>query len=535
MSQAALTGDRSGETTIVDNRICLDSSNKWDERWVWIGERLNPIVIKEVRQSLKSKQFTISFGLTLIAAVAWTLIAISLSVPRIYYLPGGTTLLAGFFCVLALPLMVIVPFSAFRSMTSETEDSTFELLSISALSASQIVHGKMASSLLQILLYLSALAPCIVLTYLLRGVGLFTILFTLGLTVAFSVGETAIALLLASVSRTRMAQTGASVLLMSGLLWGFFAWVGMVISQGMQGFTNPPPEIYMVLFAVTTIIVATISVVLSAAAAAVDFPSENHSTPLRWRLLGLSILVLFWSLIGYLVAREVEIAIVILTGYFIAAMALGGCITGEHGIISLRAQRTLPKTFIGRVLLTWLYPGAGFGYVYLVCLYGALVVTLAAVDISWGGRMSVIGSGYLLWLYLIIYVGINRLLMMMLPRNTSARMLASFSLLVVVLIMAHLIPWVLAYYLNDYRDVPYAWHQAMNIFMSFGEVNDGFSAEVGASVGLLTLMALTIFGLNLLLCSRDVMLVRVSAPPRVKQEEKQLAPASVPPADPFAD
>ena len=39
----------------------------WEKLWVWGSERINPIVVKEVRQSLKSKQFTISFGLTLLA------------------------------------------------------------------------------------------------------------------------------------------------------------------------------------------------------------------------------------------------------------------------------------------------------------------------------------------------------------------------------------------------------------------------------------------------------------------------------------
>ncbi|MCA9133244.1 MAG: hypothetical protein KDA45_08815, partial [Planctomycetales bacterium] len=199
MSPASLQGDDSlagnallqvaagGDPTTLQHRMTNLPESGWERAWLWASERINPIVIKEVRQSLKSKQFTISFGLTLIAAVSWTLIAVSLMVPRIFYLPGGMPLLAGFFCILTVPLMVIIPFSAFRSLTAETEDSTFELLSISSLSALQIVHGKMASACVQILLYLSALAPCIVLTYLLRGVGLFTILFLLGLTVVFAV------------------------------------------------------------------------------------------------------------------------------------------------------------------------------------------------------------------------------------------------------------------------------------------------------------------------------------------------------------
>ena len=69
-------------------------SQRWERLWLWASERVNPIVVKEVRQSLKSKQFTVSFGLTLIAAVGWTLIAISMMVPRIFYMPAGVPLLS---------------------------------------------------------------------------------------------------------------------------------------------------------------------------------------------------------------------------------------------------------------------------------------------------------------------------------------------------------------------------------------------------------------------------------------------------------
>ncbi len=259
MSRATLSGieqraDAPAAGSRVQNRICELPEGGWERMWVWASERINPIVVKEVRQSLKSKQFTISYGLTLVAAVGWTLLAISLMVPRIFYMPGGLALLAGFFCILAVPLMVIIPFSAFRSLTAETEDSTFELLSISALSSYQIIYGKMASACVQILLYLSALAPCIVLTYLLRGVSLFSIAFLLGLTVLYSVSETALALLLASICKTRMAQTGVSVLVLSGLLVAFFGWTALIIDEGFDAFDNPPREIYVALFAAVTMV-----------------------------------------------------------------------------------------------------------------------------------------------------------------------------------------------------------------------------------------------------------------------------------------
>ena len=70
---------------------------------------------------------------------------------------------------------------------------------------------------MQILLYLSALAPSIVLTYLLRGVGLSSILLLLGWTVVLSIAETALGMLLGAIARTRMLQVIAAVVLLAGL------------------------------------------------------------------------------------------------------------------------------------------------------------------------------------------------------------------------------------------------------------------------------------------------------------------------------
>lgn len=544
MSQGSLAGQAAIPDAPVQHRICEEPTERWDVAWQWVGERVNPIVVKEIRQSLKSRQFTISFGLTLIAAVGWTLIAISLMVPRVYYLPGGLPLLTGFFCILTLPLMVIIPFSAFRSLTSETEDGTFELLSISALSSTQIIYGKMASACVQIMLYLSALAPCIVLTYLLRGVGLFAILLMLGITVLFSIAETAAALTLAAVARSRMIQNGVSVLVLGGLLLGFFAWTMSIIGilgEANEELANPPKEIYLILFGVLTVVVPAISLLLRAAAAAIDFPSENSSTPLRIRIAGLIGLILFWLCMITIVAEDTAPVLVFSVGLFIVMMFIGGLVTGERGVISPRTQRTLPKSFLGRVFLTWLYPGAGLGYVFLVCLFAGWAGTLSGLEIYYEASFRSPFNSYgattcniALTCYLVIYLGINRLILLALPSHLQARMLVSVAMLAVFLLMAHLLPILAVYYANDYREPTYGIHQTFNIFWTTYEIADGRGVAMGEVLTLLTLCAVGVFGLNLLLCTRDVMLVRVAAPPRVAKEKtpRKVAPAE--PIDPFA-
>jgi len=136
--------------------------DRWLERG---GERLNPILVKESRQALKSKQFFITFTLLLACGWGWSLFGVALLTPGIYYAPSGPFMLIGYSIVLTVPLLLIVPFAAYRSLASEREDGTYELLSITSLSSRQIVTGKLGSAILQMMVYYSALSPCIAFTY----------------------------------------------------------------------------------------------------------------------------------------------------------------------------------------------------------------------------------------------------------------------------------------------------------------------------------------------------------------------------------
>ncbi len=539
------SGTEAGSGDNSTHRICDDPTKRWEIAWLWLSERVNPIVVKEVRQSLKSRQFTISFGLTLIVAIGWTILGISVMVPRIYYMPAGLPLLAGFFSILNLPLMVIIPFGTFRSLASETDDSTFELLSISALSAKQIVYGKMASACVQIVLYLSALVPSIVLTYLLRGVGLGAILFFLGLTIAFSIFETALALLLAAIASTRMIQNLTSVAALAGLLMGFFIWTTYLLSAGLtdfgEGILIPNSLHYLFVLAVTSILLVALSLILRAAAAAIDFPSENNSSPLRTRIILLTTLTLFWSMMALVAFQVAEPATVMCYGMAIVLSVFGALMTGERGVISPRAQRGLPKTFAGRVFMTWFYPGAGLGYIYILSLYAAVVVTLIVFDIYFEypnalGDLSIVIAGCYCWCFMAIYLGLNRLLMMMIPKQMPGRMLGAVTLLAVTMLFTHLLPLLVAYYTNNYGTVTYAWHQSANVLWTLIEADDRRTFNLGTSTILITLCAVGIFGLNLLLSMRDVLLVRIAEPPRVLQEsENEVATkaSDSKPASPF--
>src|SRR5262245_52300201 len=81
---------------------------QWEERLERWGERLNPILVKEARQALKSRQFTTTFTLLLTCAWAWSVLGIVWQMPDIFYAPRGTQLLLGYYAILAVPLLLIV-------------------------------------------------------------------------------------------------------------------------------------------------------------------------------------------------------------------------------------------------------------------------------------------------------------------------------------------------------------------------------------------------------------------------------------------
>ena len=102
--------------------------------------------------------------------------------------------------------MVVVPLSAFRSLTAEREDNTYDLLSITALKPRQIISGKLGSSVTQMAVYFSAITPCLAFTYLLRGVDLPTIAVLLAYTFFWSLGLSMIGILLATLTPQRFVQ-----------------------------------------------------------------------------------------------------------------------------------------------------------------------------------------------------------------------------------------------------------------------------------------------------------------------------------------
>ena len=497
------------------------------------SERLNPILVKESRQALKSKQFVVTFSLLLLAGWVWSILGVAILWPGIYYAPGGRFMLSIYLVILAIPVLVIVPFSAFRSLAAEREDGTFELLSITALSARQIVTGKLGSAMLQMLVYFSALAPCIAFTYLLRGIDIITIGFLLFYTCVASMMLSAFGLVIATISRTRHWQVLLSVLLLIMLCLVTFIWTMLFIQIiAAQDSAFDHPDFWLVQGVIVTFCVSNAALFVLIAAAQISFASDNRSTPLRIMLLLQQVLWVGWMTYLWMHFKDDDVLYVLVTVAGIYWFVSGALMMGETSQLSPRVKRSLPQSYFGRMAFTWFNPGPGTSYIFcatnLLALVLIVLMTGAAAEITgnavatgnfnWAIYTSLVGG------YVVAYLGTARLLVMMLTLVGRVTTLLTMMLTIFVALMGCAAPWFFQTWLVGYRNMEYSSLQFTNWMWTLNEaVNGGLAMSPFVHITVFV-SASFVFLLNLIFAMFEVEQTRQATPDRVQQDDRELQP-----------
>ena len=121
----------------------LVRANAWLEN---LSDQLNPILVKETRQALKSRQFIVTFLLMLISAWLISVFGTLVAGDSLEFGSAGRGLFTSYFVVLALAIFVVVPYSAYRGLLNERDQTTLELLNITSLSPRQLIWGKLWSA-----------------------------------------------------------------------------------------------------------------------------------------------------------------------------------------------------------------------------------------------------------------------------------------------------------------------------------------------------------------------------------------------------
>lgn len=495
------------------------------ERWIErTGERLNPILVKEARQALKSRQFLLTFSLVLLFGWLWSLIGIAQQGAAVRYAAGGGYMLIGYFFILVVPMLVVVPFAAFRSLAAEREDGTFELLCITSLSSRQIVTGKLGSALLQMLVYYSALSPCIAFTYMLRGIDILTIAFVLIWTFLLSTLLAAIALLVATASRSRVWQAMLMVVTISGLLFVTWMWsLATVAGFLTEVLPYDEAEFWYANFATLTAYVSYFVLSLLAAGSALTFASDNRSTKLRVVMLVQQVCLIGWVLYLWLAMHEQEVLYALPFMGGIHWMIMGALMTGELPQLSPRVKRQLPHSVFGRMTLTWFNPGSGTGYLFAVSNLAVIMLVACGAALAgmtqanWNLRNPERFFIFcpMAWAYATIYLGAGRLLILFLRRFLEFGVLVAFVFQAALLALGAALPAILQGLMSEYLTFDYTPMQIPNWAWTLYKTIDGdiWSDDLVPPVVIAT--ALLILFVNVIYATDEIEQTRQAAPERV--------------------
>lgn len=336
------------------------------ERW---SDGIPPVLLREVRQSLRGRVFRIAFLLVLtagiVAAVGVAAVGeVTLREPSEVGRELFDLLVAGLF----LTCLVQVPFSAFQSLAAEWDDDTYELLALSNLRPRRIVIGKLLGALLQSLLHVCALTPAIVFCFLLRGVGLLEVGLLVGWILILGSAYSAIGIALASLSRLRVVR---GILQAAFVLLIVFTSIGLNEEVRRELLHSSSREMLMLSIGLLACCLGLGSLGLEVAAARLAHPEENRSTGVRC-VVAATLVALFAWLHGLLMTfgYEAEAAgYVSMTIATIGALFAGAFAT-ERDALGRRARIDVPRSPLLAGLLAPLLPGGTRGLLYAALLLG---------------------------------------------------------------------------------------------------------------------------------------------------------------------
>lgn len=509
-------------------------------------ESANPILVKEARQSLKSRQFVITFLIVLMGCWIASFGMVAAVGPQIKYGAYGGEMFFWFYSILNAALFVVVPFSAYRSLSAEKEDNTFDLLSITTLSSRQIITGKLCSAALQLTIYLSAAAPFIAFTLLMRGIEAAIIAFLIAISVLLSLLLSACGLLAGTVAHARHTQAIMSVALIAGLFlafWGIEAMAEEMLRSGH--YLIQRADFWIGVAVALTIGVTTFALIHAAAAAQIAFSTENRSTPLRIRMLVQQAFFVGWLIA--LMAIDARMANrrffdlfpwAGFVGTLIAGVywyGMGALMTGEWPHLSRRVQRSLPQSALGRAWLTWFNPGPGTGYIFAIAnLWFFAAWALAGSwllpqrpNFAWLPVDRMACASLLAWMYVVGYLGWGRLAINFVRRFTFVSMAAAFLLHVILLLAGIGVPLVIDTLSSSGQSVQnWSFKHLTNPFWTTYEVMDSSVDAIDGPVTIMVVGGLALAALlfNVRFIAAEISRHRITVPSLVLEDDAQRRP-----------
>lgn len=360
-----------------------------------LGIELNPIVVKELRQSVRSWSvvgmmlaFLIAMFITIMAMIGWSSVSMNLTQPL------GRHVLQVVLGILISISMLFIPIYVGARIASERQANNIDLLYISTLTPARIIRGKLISGSYIAFLFFSVCTPFLFFSNLLRGVDLPTICIALVWSYMLVVAAIQVAIFVACLPVTR----GFKLLVGMGVLafafpvtFGFTGYVFDMFRRGI-GSTLGTTHFWETFITAVSMLLLVFGFLHILSITMISPSTSNRALPVRayvsgaWLVSGSFAAYIFWSTGD---ADGIEIwSVVFIAGCIIAFV----CAVSERDRQSLRVRRAIPTTFVKKIVAFFFYSGSSGGLAWSIT-GAALTLLMTQQMLLWGPIISGLSRG----------------------------------------------------------------------------------------------------------------------------------------------
>ena len=281
------------------------------------SDRLSPIVVKEIRQMVRGREFNYAFGISLLAGliVAFFGLADALTSAG----TSGSSVFTALMACLGVVGLVVIPLGTFSALRSERVEQTLDLITQTMLTPRRIIVGKLMTQAVKLIVLFAGLAPFVAMSFLLGGIDMLTILVSLAVLFMVSLWVCSACLFMSAASQSRAMSVVLFVGLAIGSIWILSPMSGRIFAL-LGLIPAPAPIIGMNWFlgAATVLCLVSMTNFLLLAENRLSSPIEDRSTALR---------------IGFFVQFLLILAYVIGPGAVAASPATAVFIGGTVGFV----------------------------------------------------------------------------------------------------------------------------------------------------------------------------------------------------------
>lgn len=361
-------------------------------RLEWFFDRINPVVLRESRQLVRSR-FAVGVMMLFLAimVVASGLYVVSMNQNASRSFTHGQELFGILSTVMGLAMILFVPAHTALPLLLQRNTSGMDLLLISTIRPRAIIWGKMAAAFWMTILLLSVSMPFMLFTVLLRGIGLFEVLASMATTVAFVMVATAGFLVLVNLPFSRVMLWLMSV----GYIMQLFIFPTVLSVVLFSGSSGVPTEYYITM---ASLVAISLPILTSLAIALVSPAVSNRALGPRvtitvcWLVSGIVCLILKSD------ASEAWLALsmVLLS----IAMHVSA---SEPSVPSQRVRRSIPRNPLLRLLAFPFFSGPLSGWTWCLLIGFVSFLVYFTASIPYPISSDELMSGVSFMLYFLAY------------------------------------------------------------------------------------------------------------------------------------